>query len=178
MPQHEDDAWSFPLERGRAGRLNQTVQRLRGSLYPIGKNTLVCNYLQGRFDNDPFACEVREEMMKRACIAAMICVATCSMVSAANVQSLYSLCKADEGSQEFGICVGYISGVAHLMQFLGVDLQKHPERRQFAICTGGSASNGAFVQAFKTWADRNPRHWGDTELIGVMVALVETWPCV
>lgn len=113
------------------------------------------------------------------CLAVMILIAGFSVAAAKDspdVQSLYTLCKASDESQEFALCVGYISGVGSLMQFLGADLRQHPEVREFAICSG-SMSYGAMVQAFRTWAEKNPRAWGEPRIIGVMVALTETWPC-
>ena len=121
-------------------------------------------------------------MIGRACIGAMVLVASCSVVSADgynfDVQSLHNLCKAEQGSQEFAICAGYISGVAQLMQFIEAeaDLRLRPEFREFAICSG-SVSYDAMVQAFKTWAEKNPRNGSDDKLVGVMLALRENWPC-
>jgi len=80
-------------------------------------------------------------MVRRVCIGAMVLFASCSVVSAdgynSDVQSLHNLCKAAQGSQEFVICAGYISGVAQLMQFFEAeaDRRQRPEFREFAICS-------------------------------------------
>jgi hypothetical protein len=83
--------------------------------------------------------------MGRGYLAVLILVAGLSVATAkdpADVQRLYNWCKASDGSDERALCVGYISGVASLMQFFGTDLQRHPDLREFAICSG-SASYGA-----------------------------------
>ncbi|MFZ3360615.1 MAG: Rap1a/Tai family immunity protein, partial [Xanthobacteraceae bacterium] len=69
----------------------------------------------------------------------------------------------------------YIEGVADMMLFIGTGVDQYPETRMFAICS--DATYGAAVQAFKNWAEQNPREWQKPKLIGVMIALKTNWDC-
>jgi len=119
------------------------------------------------------------EMIGRGFVAAMILAAGLSRATADdadhNVQSLYNLCKMEEGSQEFALCAGYIGGIGSVMQFMGAGLKQYPDFRPFAIC--GTASHGAMVQAFVNWVQKNPREFTNKKTVGVMTALRENWPC-
>jgi len=119
------------------------------------------------------------EMIGRGIVAAMILAAGLSRATAGdadrNVQSLYNLCKMEEGSQEFALCAGYIGGIGSVMQFMGAGLKQYPDFRPFAIC--GAASHGAMVQAFVNWVQKNPREFTNKQTVGVMTALRENWPC-
>jgi Rap1a immunity proteins len=46
-----------------------------------------------------------------------------------------------------------------------------------SMCITEHVSSGAMVQAFRNWAERNPKDWGKEAVLGVMNALHETWPC-
>jgi Rap1a immunity proteins len=92
-----------------------------------------------------------------------------------NVQSLYDACRKGEGTQEFALCVGYVSGIGDMLQVLGSATKEHPDFQPFAIC--GDASYGAMTQAFINWVQNNPREWTESRLLGVVRALRENWPC-
>jgi hypothetical protein len=88
-----------------------------------------------------------------------------------NVQELLAWCKKPTGSPEFWYCMGFINGVGQLLLAIG------PEHL-YGICTDNDLPQlPAMVQAFRNWAEQNPRHWDKPALTGVNVALSLTWPC-
>jgi hypothetical protein len=60
---------------------------------------------------------------------------------------------------------------------VGAAYERKPnaELRPFAICD--KPSHAAMAQAFLNWAQANSQKWSDTELVGVMSALNDKWPC-
>jgi hypothetical protein len=78
-------------------------------------------------------------------------------------------------TQEYAMCVGYISGVGDQMRIISGGLGEHPAFEMFAIC--GSQSYGDMIQAFENWAEENPREWADRRALGVVAALSKKWPC-
>ena len=91
-----------------------------------------------------------------------------------NVQSLYLACKDSNGPTAM-LCSGYVGGIGEMMHALGTQIPDDPKLRIFGIC--GTMSHGAMVQAFVNWADKHPERWADVGVLGVMSALIETWPC-
>jgi hypothetical protein len=82
-----------------------------------------------------------------------------------NVHALYQACTSPRGSQMFGRCFGYIEGVGDSM--IGK-----------TFCVKNDLINyPAWIQAFVNWVPAHPERWDDLQLIGVMDALAETWPC-
>lgn len=90
------------------------------------------------------------------------------------VQGLYQICKKTENpngdwdSKEY--CLGYISGVGDFLLGLGL-----AGNTQMGIC--GSISYGATVRSFINWAEKHPEKWNADRVVGVGIALHETWPC-
>lgn len=92
------------------------------------------------------------------------------------VQDLYEHCQASTTSYLYTDCLAFISGVGSAMNVTG---QFASEGAMYAtsICSKEGITNGALVQAFKNWAAANPSKWTMDGGQGVMIALVETWPC-
>ena len=91
----------------------------------------------------------------------------------ATVQGLLQQCKAlsDPQTQNgYGAlyCLGYVTGAADVLLTLGLS-------GTAGIC--GKISYEAAVQAFVNWATAHPERWTNDRLLGVTVALRETWPC-
>jgi hypothetical protein len=88
-----------------------------------------------------------------------------------NVQALYALCKAPDGSGKNILCLGYISGIADALAAEGTYQSMNPkDDSPFAIC--GSPSYGAMMQAFINWAEKNPKWVGpgdDAFMVGLYV---------
>jgi hypothetical protein len=95
-----------------------------------------------------------------------------------SVQSLYENCKAPERSPRNTLCMGYISGVGNMMGLVGAVERQHPDRDYANLATCGDITNGAMMQAFMNWAEKNPREWASNQSVGVILALSETWPCL
>ena len=92
-------------------------------------------------------------------------------------QDLYEACKNAASPIDLNTCVSYISGVGDTMINVGAAYERKPsvELRPFAICD--KPSHAAMAQAFVNWAQANSQKWSDTELVGVMSALNDKWPC-
>lgn len=93
------------------------------------------------------------------------------------VQNLYFSCKSPENSSRWALCYGYVAGIGNAMQFVGYEQNEHPDLNYIALAICGNMSNAAMVQAFVNWAEKNPQHWQDHQVTGVVTALVGTWPC-
>jgi hypothetical protein len=93
-------------------------------------------------------------------------------------QDLYEACKNAASPIDQTICVSYISGVGDTMIGVGAAYERKPsvDLRPFAICD--KPSHAAMAQAFVNWAQANSQKWSDTELVGVMSALNDKWPCI
>jgi Rap1a immunity proteins len=92
-----------------------------------------------------------------------------------DVQTLYQLCKKPIETQEFAVCIGFVSGVGETMGVLQFGIRTFPDFGAFSICD--APPHGAMVQAFTDWAEKNPQEWKNPAILGVMTALRETWPC-
>jgi hypothetical protein len=82
-----------------------------------------------------------------------------------DVQALYRLCKMPIETQEFAICVGFVSGVGETMGVLQFGIRKLPDFGAFSICD--APSHGAMVQAFTDCAEKNPQEWKNPAILGV-----------
>jgi len=93
-------------------------------------------------------------------------------------QDLYEACKNAASPIDQNICVSYISGVGDTMIGVGAAYERKPniELRPLAICD--KPSHAAMAQAFVDWAQANSQKWSGTELVGVMSALNDKWPCM
>src|SRR5262249_11880193 len=120
-----------------------------------------------------------ERIIAAALVAATLTPLSVSSVAsneALNVQALYQSCQAPDGSARWALCWAYIVGVGNAMQFVGAIERNHPNKDYSAIGICGEASNAAMVQAFKNWAEKNPREWNQPQVFGVINALGDTWP--
>ena len=92
-------------------------------------------------------------------------------------QDLYEACKNATSPIDLNNCVSYIAGVGDTMIGVGAAYQRKPnlQLRPFAICE--KPSHTAMAQAFVNWAQANSQKWSDYELVGVMSALNDSWPC-
>ena len=92
-------------------------------------------------------------------------------------QDLYEACRNAASPIDLNTCVSYISGVGDTMIGVGAAYERKPnvELRPFAICD--KPSHAAMAQAFVNWAQANSQKWPDSELVGVMSALNDKWPC-
>jgi hypothetical protein len=107
--------------------------------------------------------------------ALMLSCCVAAQAEERDVQSLYKLCK-DRDSPTYGLCTGYISGIADMLLFLHAYNREHPENANpFQLCD--TPYYGTMVQAFVNWAEKNPQKWSDPRYAGVMKAIFETWPC-
>jgi hypothetical protein len=94
------------------------------------------------------------------------------------VQELYEECKSENV-----FCAGFVEGVMGVMGMVGglAANAKTAEDRQLmlgmAVCTHGHTTLGDAVQAFENWVPKHPKHGSDDGLLGVMMAIQETWPC-
>ena len=87
-----------------------------------------------------------------------------SLQPGGDVEDFRRLCKMAPQSLEGAACFWYIGGAADQLQ---------GER----LLCAGSATYSAMVQAFLNWTDKNPDKWDISRRVGVMAALVTTWPC-
>jgi hypothetical protein len=90
----------------------------------------------------------------------------------ASVQALYSKCTSTDVHQLM-FCAGYFNATIDNMMVTGSD----SSTQAFGICTNGTISDGAAMQAFKNWAQKHPEMWGMVRIMGVVLAMQEVWPC-
>ena len=116
--------------------------------------------------------------VRSAMIGAILFLVMQTSVSAQfNVQDLYLDCRAPERSPKWALCIAYISGVGNMMQLVGSTQLAHPNEWYAPLGICGDPSNGAMMQAFINWAEKNPQEWSTPRIIGVPNALISTWPC-
>ncbi|WP_366928994.1 Rap1a/Tai family immunity protein [Mesorhizobium sp.] len=98
-----------------------------------------------------------------------------------SVQTFLEACNAEDASPKAFYCVGTIHGIVDTLTMNGVinnrAQRKSPEFVRFSICPPQGTTVGANVQAFKNWANAHPEQWSTPDLLGVLIALRETWPC-
>ena len=100
-----------------------------------------------------------------------------------NVQYLYEMCKDKRNSLSQGMCIGYVSGIASSMfwnSFILKDLTDEKAKLEIGLvsaCAKSFVSNAAMVPAFIKWAEDHPAEWGKDMQVGVMAAIINTWPC-
>lgn len=90
------------------------------------------------------------------------------------VQFLYETCKTEMAANMPRFCLGYILGVGQLMA-MNAEFGDN-----FALCAvpkGVPPSGAAMIQAFLNWAEKHPESLTQRNLLGVALALRETWPC-
>jgi hypothetical protein len=101
-----------------------------------------------------------------------------------NIQKLLQECSAGNPSSYFFHCIGRVGGIADMMGINGLIMVKPHhgsttrELQQYATCAGNPApSYGAQVQVFMNWAQDHPDRWADPDIVGVITALQQAWPC-
>ena len=90
------------------------------------------------------------------------------------VQFLYRTCKDEMAANAPRFCLGYILGVGQLMAV------NAGFGDNFAMCASPSGrvpSGRAMIEAFLSWAEKHPESWSQRNVMGVALALRETWPC-
>lgn len=94
-----------------------------------------------------------------------------------NTEHLLKWCKQPETSSNHAYCVGFILGVGNMMAMVGASAPSD-FRVTMGICAPepGPSPNAA-VQVFINWAEKNPKYWGQSNIVGVTLALQQTWPC-
>jgi hypothetical protein len=121
-------------------------------------------------------------MKRTMCILACMLMATLAKADTrytSTVQALLEACKSTSGPN-MPYCLGFIVGVSEMMQQVSAGLEGGGDFRAiYGMCPKGhdGPSGGAKVQVFINWAEKNPKMWGKDNLIGVITALREAWPC-
>ena len=92
----------------------------------------------------------------------------------ATVHFLYQACKVELAANTPRFCLGYILGVGQLM---AVNAEFGDNFALCAVPKGEAPSGRAMIQAFLSWAEKHPESWSQRHLLGVALALRETWPC-
>lgn len=124
-----------------------------------------------------FKASVASLLVVLATVAALSPTRVAAEEGFTNTEHLLKWCKQPETSANHAYCVGYIEGVSNMMVLVGTDAQG-AFRKNVGMCyPDPPPSVSAVVQAFINWAERNPKHWADLNVIGVVVALSQTWPC-
>jgi hypothetical protein len=105
-----------------------------------------------------------------------------SLEQEGSVLTLYQWCKAKPSSYEFGLCLGFVSGVGDQMRLnslLAHDLWSVEDRKRLSKMGSchGAISSRAMVKAFTDWTEKHPDLWNRQSVIGVTMALRDTWPC-
>jgi hypothetical protein len=99
-----------------------------------------------------------------------------------SVLTLYQWCKAAPKSYEYALCLGFVSGVGDQMRLnslLAHDLWSVEDRKRLskmASCHQLITSR-TMVKAFTDWTEKHPEEWNRQSVIGVTMALRDTWPC-
>jgi hypothetical protein len=96
------------------------------------------------------------------------------------VERLYLHCKGDALHKLF--CLGYIRGVADMMNYSAVANATKGTVRNMALdaivaCIPASASADALTQAFMNYAAKHPEEWSGSATFGAITAFRKTWPC-
>lgn len=104
-----------------------------------------------------------------------------------SIQALRFSCMQPERSVGYSVCLGFVAGMSQSMQLNGRTLERISPNDATAVehlasaglCTSEAPfpTESTGVQAFLSWADRNPDKWNSNASIGVTRALIEIWPC-
>lgn len=94
-----------------------------------------------------------------------------------STETLLGFCKQQLAFPGHSFCLGYVSGIAGMMEEFSVKTTG-AVRQRYGMCVSSPyPSANAEVQAFINWAEKNPRAWGLDMQAGVILALSDTWPC-
>jgi len=104
-----------------------------------------------------------------------------------SIKALRFSCRQPERTVGYSVCLGFVAGMSQSMQLNGRTLDRisptDTVAMEYLADTGLCTAETPFpteitgVQAFLSWADRNPDKWNSNASVGVMRALVEIWPC-
>lgn len=87
------------------------------------------------------------------------------------------MCKSDNTPGAYGYCLGFVSGMAAVMEQVGLGTSG-TFRGAMGLCARAPYPTGnAEVLAFVRWAQQNPQQWSQPSAVGVMTALAATWRC-
>ncbi len=95
-----------------------------------------------------------------------------------STESLLQMCRVtNNNSPDRGYCMGFVTGMANMMEAIG--LQGTGDfKKMYGMCVSAPFPSGnAEIQAFINWAEKNPKQWGQSNVVGVILALASTWPC-
>lgn len=121
--------------------------------------------------------------MKHVFIAAVIltlCPALCAAESEERLTSSYLRAMCDRSNEaapriSVDMCLAYIKGFRSGWMLAMVVARQPLKDRMF--CIPQTINNGALIEVFNGWADRNTGLGGVDMDIGLMSAFVESFPC-
>jgi Rap1a immunity proteins len=99
-----------------------------------------------------------------------------------DVQELFKQCNY-KGSLDKIFCLEFVSSIARQVFTNGLALNpsKVPPGLTMmstpSACPKSFVSNDAMVEAFNEWANEHLDQWRTSARIGVMRAMIDTWPC-
>jgi len=99
-----------------------------------------------------------------------------------SVLALYQWCKAKPRSFEYALCLGFVTGVADQMRLnslLARDLWTVEDRKRLSRMASchQAITSATMIKAFTDWTEKHPEEWNRRSVIGVTMALRDTWPC-
>jgi hypothetical protein len=92
------------------------------------------------------------------------------------IHSLYRACTETNNPSNFGVCLGFIEGVGHMMLITQLGKPGQP-LTDLEWCQPDHITREQTLQAFKNYHDAHPEQWDMPGMAGVMFALMSTWPC-
>ena len=122
---------------------------------------------------------MRLEAIVLCALALGLSTASAQNTGEQNTQALYRMCR-NEHDPNFALCLGYISGISDIMGAMGdYNKQKHiKDLGSWSFCAQQPIlSYGAIVQTFVNWAQAHPERWSENQMLGVIFALREKFPC-
>jgi hypothetical protein len=127
----------------------------------------------------------KEPLMKKLVLLALL-IAPCTVAitqaaapvpDTSTVHGLYKACTDPPPGALQLYCIGYIGGVADMMMVAKADANKTHSPSGLAYCSEAPITREQTIQAFKNFHDQHPEYWNLQSIVGIMVALQQTWPC-
>lgn len=91
-------------------------------------------------------------------------------------QGVFNACESED-IFDSGFCFGTVMAYAQLATTQCTANQSNGGSFLYAAELPEGVTNGALVQTFKNWAEKNPQEWHRPSLLGVLSALSEAFPC-
>jgi hypothetical protein len=116
--------------------------------------------------------------MRRLVALSILSMASAVPARAADIGStdgLLGMCKSTGAA--YGYCLGLISGMAAVMEQVGLNTSGQFRSRMGMCVSAPYPSANAEVQVFINWAQQNPKFLGTPGAVGVTIALANAWPC-